>query len=290
MPTEPTSNQAHTGMAERDTLIPVPVPILRVWAETADTVSLMLDTEPLGAKYGFEPGQFNMLYAFGIGDVPISISGDPNDRGHLMHTVRRVGAVTEALAALETGDTVGLRGPFGTAWPVTEAAGKDVLIIAGGLGLAPIRPVLYRCLSERNRFGRIILVMGAREPDLILYRDEIHTWQSDDRLEVLLTVDRAEPAWTGDIGPVTNLISKIDLRPAHTLAMVCGPELMMRLVVRVLLEHDIELEQISLSMERNMKCAVGLCGHCQFGPDFVCKDGPVFLASRVFQRMTTREI
>ncbi|RPJ00737.1 MAG: Ni/Fe hydrogenase subunit gamma, partial [Chloroflexi bacterium] len=229
----------------------------------------------------FAPGQFNMLYAFGVGEVPISISGDPQDAPSLRHTTRVVGSVTRALGRLQRGDTLGIRGPFGSAWPLAEAAGRDCLIVAGGIGLAPLRPVLYHLVAHRENYRRIVLLYGARTPADILYRRELEHWRGKFDLEIYVTVDRAESRWRGNVGVVTTLIGRAPFDPAGVVALVCGPEVMMRFTIMELERRGVAAERIYLSMERNMKCALGFCGHCLYGPTFICKDGPVFRFDRL---------
>lgn len=238
----------------------------------------------------FRPGQFNMLTAFGVGEVPISMSGDPGAGDRWIHTIRAVGPVSTALAALRPGSTVGLRGPFGTSWPVAEAAGQDVLIVAGGLGLAPLRPALYELLASRARYGRIALLYGTRSPDDILFRREIESWRQKAPIDVHVTVDHATPGWNGNVGVVTTLLPRAQCDPAHTVAFVCGPEVMMRLTIATLLAGGVSEEAICLSMERNMKCAVALCGRCQLNSVLVCRDGPVFRYDRVRRLLTHKEL
>lgn len=239
---------------------------------------------------GFVPGQFNMLTAFGIGEVPISFSGDPADSQRLIHTIRAVGPVSAALAALKEGASLGIRGPFGVGWPMAEAAGRDVVIVAGGLGLAPLRPVLYQLLAERARYGRIILLYGTRSPEEILFRRELESWRRRLDMEIEVTVDHAMGDWRGHVGVVTTLISRASLDPHRALALVCGPEIMMRFAIAALRDAKVADEAIHLSMERNMKCAVGLCGHCQFGSVLVCRDGPVFRYDRLRDLLWIKEL
>jgi len=238
----------------------------------------------------YAPGQFTMLYVFGVGEIPVSISGDPSDGSKLVQTVRSVGAVSEAVTELKRGDMLGLRGPFGTAWPTDELAGRDVVVVAGGLGLAPLRPSIYHLLNHRDRFGKVVLLYGTRRPEEILYRRQIETWRKrlDNQLEV--TVDHAGTDWRGHVGVVTKLIPRISVDVVNATALVCGPEVMMRFAAAGL--HDVGLaeESIWVSIERNMKCAVGLCGHCQFAGLFACKDGAVVRYDRVRRLMAMREI
>ncbi|MEW6173279.1 MAG: FAD/NAD(P)-binding protein [Bacillota bacterium] len=244
--------------------------------ETNDTLSFEIEPVNRMDVNPFRPGQFNMLYVYGTGEVPISISGDPVKPERMVHTVRAVGTVTEAICRLGRGDTLGVRGPFGTCWPVEDAAGRDVVVVAGGIGLAPLRPVLYKIRSERKKYGRVALLYGTRTPEDILYRNELEDWRTRNDFDVRITVDRATGEWGGKVGVVTTLITEVQFDAVNTVAMVCGPEVMMRFTVMELEKRRVPENNIYISMERNMKCGVGLCGHCQLGPFFVCKDGPVF--------------
>jgi NAD(P)H-flavin reductase len=255
--------------------VPAPWLVIRSQRETRDVVTLELEP-PDGSSFTFGPGQFNMLYAFGIGEVPISISGDPTASGPLVHTIRDVGSVTNALCALRPGDQVGLRGPYGRQWPVEEAEGRDVVIVAGGIGLAPLRPALYQALANRDRYGRIVLLYGARTPDDLLFTGELAAWRSRFDLEVEVTVDAAVGGWKGNVGVVPDLIPRVQFDPAAAVAFVVGPEIMMRFAVHGLLAAGLSDDRVFLSMERNMKCAVAMCGHCQLGPFFICREGAVF--------------
>lgn len=221
------------------------------------------------------PGQFNMLYVFGVGEVPISVCGE-FPAGPLAHTVRSVGPASEALCRLRRGDTLGVRGPFGSGWPLERAEGRDVVFVAGGIGLAPLRGAVQQLLAGRKRFGRVSLLCGARTPDDIPYLRELTRWRSRFDIEVEITVDSAGEGWRGNVGVVTGLIARAPFDPSRTVAMACGPEVMMRFTVSELRDRGLPEDSIYVSLERNMKCAVGTCGHCQFGPQFICKDGPVF--------------
>jgi NAD(P)H-flavin reductase len=275
--------------AQLDPWVPLAYRVHRARRELADIATLEL--VPLAGEVpSFLPGQFNMLYAFGIGEVAISMSGDPARTGAFVHTVRDVGAVSGAIARLGTGAVVGVRGPYGTAWPATAAEGSDVVIVAGGLGLAPLRPAIYQVLANRARYGRVVILYGTRSPNEILFRTELENWRRRLDIELMVTVDHADASWHGDVGVVPKLISRASFDPDHTVAMVCGPEVMMRFSATALLGAGVPVEQIYLSMERNMKCAVGLCGHCQFGPDFICKDGPVMSYDRIASFLAIREI
>ncbi len=279
---------ATPGGADPALWLPEPWRIERVRRELSDTFTLELQPTAGGAPLRFLPGQFNMLYAFGLGEVPISISGDPEADGPLVHTIRAVGPVTEAMRRLVPGDVLGVRGPFGSCWPVSgpAAEGCDLVIVAGGVGLAPLRPAILHVLRHRQRFGQVCIFYGARTPADILYRHELRRWRGQFDLLVDVTVDRATQDWAGRVGVVPRLVEGGGYDPQHTLALVCGPEIMMRHTARALLARGVRRERIHVSMERNMKCAVGLCGHCQFGPHFVCRDGPVFRFDAIEALMT----
>lgn len=280
---------APTAETTPEPMLPRPFIVRRVQRDTADTFTL--DLAPVdGSNLQFRPGQFNMLYVFGIGEVPISISGDPSQPAILVHTIRAVGAVTRALQRLERGDVVGVRGPFGSAWPVEEAHGHDVVIAAGGIGLAPLRPALYHLLRHRGQYGRVALLYGARSPQDLLYARELRVWRSRFDVDVQVTVDRASGDWQGSVGVVTNLIGRSPFDPSATMAFVCGPEVMIRFAVLALQRRGVSDPSIFVSMERNMKCGVGLCGHCQFGPFFICKDGPVCRYDRIVPFFSLREV
>lgn len=228
------------------------------------------------AAYRFAPGQFNMLYLPGAGEIAISISDDPRNKETCAHTVRIAGNVTRTLAAMKVGETLGLRGPFGTSWPLAECIGHDLVLVTGGIGLAPLRPVLYTVLENRRQFGRLNLLYGARSPDTLLYSDQYEEWSGRGMI-IHTTVDRSAPGWLGNVGVVTLLMERLrTFDPRNTVLLCCGPEMMMKFTVMAALNRGMAPEQIWVSMERNMQCAVGLCGHCQLGPAFICKDGPVF--------------
>ncbi len=270
-------------------MIPRPFRIERLTKETTDTFTWQLRPLDEGA-FAFEPGQFNMLYAWGIGEVPISISGDATHTDHLTHTIRAVGSVTMAMQKLRRGDVVGVRGPYGTPWPIADVTGKDILIITGGIGLAPLRPVMYHILHHRDRYGRVLMLYGARSPADMLYAKELEKWRGRFDMHVSVTVDHADRSWRGNVGVVTTLLPKFNLDEEMTFAMVCGPEIMMRFTIQSLLQRGVAPENVYVSMERNMKCGIGLCGHCQFGPHFICKDGAVFRYDRVRPLMLRREL
>jgi NAD(P)H-flavin reductase len=259
--------------------------------ETADTFTLSLAPASPGIReWPFQPGQFNMLTAMGIGEVPISISGDPTEPRRLIHTIRAVGAATRALCKTVPGDLVGVRGPFGTAWPVAQAQGRDLIIVAGGLGLAPVRPAIYQALAQRAAYGSVELIYGARTPQDIVYYHELERWRGRFDVRVHVTVDAAPAEWRGRVGVVTKVMAQARFDPSHTTALVCGPGVMMRFAVQELLGRGVSLDSIFVSLERNMQCGMGLCGHCQLGPLFICKDGPVFPYSRVKDWFEKREV
>lgn len=277
-----------TGEATRRTpnaYMPIPTRIGRMVGDIEDVFTWALEpSEP----FEFAPGQFNMLYAHGVGEVPISISGDPTDPTVLHHTVRVVGKVTRALGALNVGDEIGVRGPFGSTWPLGQAIGQDVLFVAGGLGLAPLRPAILSVLARRGEFGQVSIIYGARSPEDILFRRELEAWRGRFDVDLEAIVDRSGTDWYGRVGVVTRLVAEADVDPETSVAMVCGPEIMMRFTARELEQRGFEQNQIWVSLERSMKCAVGLCGHCQLGGTFVCKDGPVYRYDEVAAKMLVR--
>ena len=238
-------------------------------AETPDTVTLTLE-DPNGSEIPFSPGQFMMVYVFGVGEVPLSIASSPRAIGRLEHTIRGVGAVTNALCSLQPDDVVGLRGPYGTSWPLEEAFGMDLLVVTGGIGLAPLRPAVIEALHRREQIKNLALLYGARTPTDLLYKDELLGWESTPSINVETTVD-----------PYT---------PAETVAFVCGPEVMMRAVARELRGDGVPAQNIWISMERNMKCGIGFCGHCQYGKSFLCRTGPVGRYADFADRMTVDEV
>lgn len=272
-----------------DPMLPAPWRVTARRDETADTLSF--DLEPVGeAACRFAPGQFNMIYLFGRGEVPISISGNAAAPERLVHTVRRVGRVTDGFAGLAPGDVVGLRGPFGTGWPMRACTGRDVLVIAGGLGLAPVRPAIYHLLQNRPRFRRVTVLYGARSPGDLLYPRELLSWSTRPDVAVAVTVDRAGPDWQGRVGVITPLVEEAAIDPANAVALVCGPGVMMGFVTEALARRGVPASAVHLTLERNMKCAIAHCGHCQLGPHFVCKDGPVLSYDRVRGLLAVREL
>lgn len=266
--------------------VPTPMAIARAVRELDDVFTLSIEV-PGG--FPFRPGQFNMLYVHGSGEVPISISGDPAEPGRLVHTVRSVGRVTRAMERLAAGDVVGVRGPYGTGWPIDEVKGRDVVVIAGGLGVAPLRSAVLHVLAHRHDYGRFSVLCGFRAPSQILFRSDLERWRGRFDCQLEATVDRADRSWLGAVGAVTSLLGRVDVNP-DTAAFVCGPEIMMRFVVRELMARGVPASSIWLAMERNMKCGIGMCGHCQLGPYFVCKDGPVQRFDRLAALFQVREV
>jgi NAD(P)H-flavin reductase len=257
--------------------------------ETTDTRTLELAAVNDGDAPHWRPGQFMMLYVFGSGEIPMSISGDPAKRGSITHTVRAVGAVSRAICQAKPGSAIGVRGPFGSVWPMDRYEGHDIVLVAGGIGLAPLRPALYTIMANRGRYRRIYLLIGARSPEILLYRREMDRWRKRD-IDVRLTVDAAAPGWQGSVGPVTTLIPRSEFDAARAVAFIVGPEIMMRFVAEALARRRLPLDRLFVSMERNMKCAVGFCGHCQLGPAFICKDGPVFPYSKLQPWLAIRNL
>jgi NAD(P)H-flavin reductase len=271
-----------------DPMLPRMARVDRVRREGADVWTIEIACDDAG--FAFAPGQFNMLYAFGVGEIAISISGDPATPQRLVHTIRAVGRVSEALTRLRAGDIVGIRGPFGRGWPVEEAYGSDIVVVAGGLGLAPLRPAIHHVLNERQRYGRFVLLYGTRSPDDILFPRELERWRGRLDVDLGVTVDHAGGDWRGNVGVVTTLIPRRKFEPEQTIALVCGPEIMMRFAITALTNAGLPERSIYLSMERNMKCALGFCGHCQFGGSFICKDGPVYSYDQVRHLIDRAEI
>jgi len=255
-------------------LEPTPATIIKIIPETPDTKTFYLKPEKSLSRKP-RPGQFTEIYIPGVGEAPISIC-DCGDGKVFAQTIRSVGVLTEYLFKLGEGDKIGIRGPYGNGWPLEKLEGKDVLIIAGGIGLAPLRGVIKEIEKNRDKYGKLTILYGSRTPDLLLYKYEFNEYRAIPNSELLLTVDHADEKWRGRVGVVTQLIPKARIEPEKTIALICGPEIMMRFTVKSLIESGFRDNQIYLSLERRMKCGVGLCGHCQVGPYFVCKNGPVF--------------
>lgn len=273
-----------------DPMVPQPYRILRRRQETHDSFTIELAPADGSPHPGFRPGQFNMIYAFGAGEVPISFSGPDHDPTRMIHTIRAVGPVTRHLSTLKAGAVVGVRGPFGTPWPMEKAIGRDVVLVVGGIGLAPLRPVIYHVLHRRAEFGRLVILYGSRNPQDLLYLKELERWGRLPGVQVEVTVDRADAQWHGQVGVVPALLPHAQLDPLHAIAMTCGPEIMMKFSARGLLSRGLKPTDIYLSMERNMKCAIGQCGRCQLGPTFICKNGPVYTHEQIAPLMDIQEL
>ena len=269
-------------------MVPAPFELVDKRQDTPDTWTLEL--RPVaGGRLEFAPGQFTMLSAGGGGEVPISISGDPDCSGRLVQTVRSVGLATAAICAARPGQTLGVRGPFGAGWPVAGAEGMDVVVAAGGLGLPPLRPAILRLLARRERYGRLVLLYGARSPDQMMFPDELRSW-ADQGMEVLVTVDSAGPEWLGHVGVVTRLVRRAAIEPDRAIVMTCGPEIMMRFLISAFSQLGIAADRLYVSLERNMQCGIGHCGHCQLGPVLICRDGPVMRWDRVAPWLAVSEL
>lgn len=263
-----------------------------VTKETFDTVTLEIVPQNKSRSMEPQPGQFNMLYSFGIGEVPISFSGIVPSK--IRHTIRNVGAVSRSLTLMQPGMELGVRGPFGRPWDLTNCETRDILVIAGGVGLAPLRPLIIELIRRKHEFGKIFVLYGARDPSNLLFNEEKESWQQ--KLTFLRTVDtlqgrgNGEQIWKESVGVVPELLSKIDFEPNRTTAFVCGPDIMIRYAVSHLVGHGVLPVHVYLSMERNMKCAIGFCGHCQFGGQFICKDGPVFSYDKIAHLLNVKEL
>jgi NAD(P)H-flavin reductase len=270
-------------------MVPSPHRVAAKRQETHDTWTLELEpeAEPLAV---FAPGQFAMIYAFGVGEVPISICSNPARPDALVHTIRAVGPVSGAICATEPGATLGVRGPYGTPWPITEREGSDVVVVAGGLGLAPLRPVVDHVLAHRRRYARLLVLYGGRSPAELLFVDALQEWRGRFDVDVDVIVDAAGSDWLGRVGVVPSLVARADFDPASAVAMIVGPEVMIRFTVEALCERGMDSRDIYVSLERNMQCAVGHCGHCQIGPLFVCRDGPVFRHDAIAPWLKVREL
>ena len=268
-------------------MVPQPFAVSDRAQETADTWTLTL--EPVaGEPPAVAPGQFMMVYVFGIGEVPISVSGARDRPAPLVLTVRAVGAVSEAICASPPGSVLGVRGPFGTAWPIARSTGADVVVVAGGIGLAPLRPVLLRALERRGEYGNVALLYGARTPADLLFGAELESWREGASVDV--TVDAADAGWRGKVGVVPKLVPAARFDSVSAVAFVCGPEIMMRFSVQALVERGVHPERIHISLERNMRCGVGHCGHCQLGPTLICRDGPVYAYDTAAPWLEVREL
>ena len=265
------------------TRVPAEAEVVERVQESPDIVTLRLRLCDPALHQGFEfaPGQFNMLYLYGVGEVPISIVSDPTDSHLFDHTIRAVGRVTRPLSALHAGARLGVRGPFGRGWPLEAARGRDVLIATGGIGCAPVVSVIHYVMRRREQFGRVVIMQGVKHSSDMIWRSQYEAWAREPDTQVLLAADEAGPAWPWSVGQITALLGEAHLAPEHTTAMMCGPEGMMIAVLKELRGRGMADEDIWLTMERSMKCAIGECGHCQLGPHFLCRQGPVFDAAEI---------
>lgn len=275
-----------------DSWVPVLARILQVKEENFNTRTVTLEflDEALRSSYRFVPGQFNMIYVPGVGEAAISISSNPHNVRKLEHTIRLVGTVTRAIGHMRVGDLVGLRGPFGRGWPLERLPGQDVVILGGGIGLAPLRPVIYWLLEHRDVCRRVVILYGCRTPEDRLYAEELEAWAGDPGLDVLVTVDNATAGWTGPVGVVTHLMRRVKVNAQRTIVMVCGPRILNRVAAWNFLQLHVPPTQVYISLERNMNCGFGRCGHCQYGATFVCRDGPVFCFQDIADIFAKEEI
>lgn len=275
-----------------ETMMPVAARIVSVKEENFNTrtFGIQIIDQDVRSQYRFVPGQFNMLYVPGVGEAAISISSDADQPQILQHTIRMVGAVTRAITRMGEGGMVGVRGPFGRGWPLQQLEGRDVVIVGGGIGLAPLRPVVYHLLKHRSRFGRVVLLYGCRTPADRLYSDELERWTSSEEIDVLVTVDNATPGWVGPVGVVMKLLQRIKVNASRTSVLVCGPRILNRVAAWQFLQLHVPPECVYVSLERNMHCGFGRCGHCQYGSKFICKDGPVFSFAEISDIFAKEEI
>lgn len=259
--------------------VPMAAEVVDRVQEAPNMFTLRLRLVDGGAQraYQFQPGQFNMVYLYGVGEIPISIVSDPEGEQLLAHAIRSVGRVSNAMALLKPGDTLGIRGPFGRGWPLLEAEAHDVLLVTGGLGCAPVVSVITYILKRRERYRRLTILQGVKRANDLIWREQYEKWASLPETQVLLAADVAGPVWRGAVGPVTVLFERMEgFDPQRVVAMMCGPEAMMRAASKELLGRGVPEDRLWVSLERNMQCGRGHCGHCQIGRWFLCKDGPVF--------------
>jgi NAD(P)H-flavin reductase len=289
---EPAAKMRPEPICGMNTWMPVPAQVLDVREENFNTRTYRLRfvDDHMRRSFQFVPGQFNMLYVPGIGEAAISISSDPGQTDMLEHTIRLVGSVTRGVERLGKGSLVGLRGPFGRGWPLEAMEGKDVVIVAGGIGLAPLRPVVYWLLRYRDRCRRVVLLYGCRTPEDRVFANELEAWDADGKIQVPVTVDNATGAWAGPVGVVTSLLRRIKVNAERTVVLVCGPKILNHVAAWNFLQLHVPPDHVYVSLERNMNCGFGRCGHCQYGAKFMCKDGPVFCFSEVADIFGKEEI
>ena len=254
-----------------------PATIVSRTQEASDLVTFRLrfNDQQTRKQFRFHAGQFNMLYAFGVGEVAISIVSDPDEPEYLDHTIRLVGRTTTVMGEMKIGDTLGIRGPFGKGWPMEEARGKDVFVVTGGLGCAPVVGAIEFIFRRRKQYGTVKILHGVKTPHDLLYRERFDIWRSHPNTEVYLASDESGKTWHYHVGVVTELFDAVQFDPERTIVLMCGPEIMMRVAVNLLTHRGLRPDQMYVSLERHMECGIGLCGHCQLGPYFLCKDGPV---------------
>ncbi|MGH0030189.1 MAG: FAD/NAD(P)-binding protein [Myxococcota bacterium] len=276
-------------LSSAQALVPEPAEIVekRSFGSELHAYRLRLRDPAACARFDFLPGQFNMVYVPGVGEVAISISSDPDDED-LEHTIRIVGRTTRVIDRLDVGDVLGLRGPYGSFWPLLEARWKDVVVVTGGLGCAPVTGAIDYMFRRRGSYGRISILHGVKKPADLVHRERFDAWRREPDTHVGLTADQPDRAWRDRVGVVTELFEEVEIDPVRTIAFMCGPQIMSKLAVRILERRGVPAERIFLSLERSMKCAVGLCGHCQLGPAFVCKDGPIFSHARIGRFLEVR--
>ena len=270
-------------------LLPEPAEIVekRSYGPRIHAYRLRLLASDARPRFDFVPGQFNMVYVPGVGEVAISISSDPDDET-LEHTIRIVGRTTRVIDGLGPGDVLGLRGPYGSGWPLQEARWKDVVVVTGGVGCAPVTGAIDYMFRRRRNYGQLTIVHGVKKPSDLIHRERFESWRRQADARVLLTTDEPDRAWRDRSGVVTELFEEIEFDPSRTVLLMCGPEIMMHYAIQNLRRRGLSSDRIFLSLERNMKCAIGLCGHCQLGPEFVCKDGPIFRLTRIERLLFTR--
>lgn len=263
--------------------LPLGAEVIENRRETQDifTLRLRFNDADIHHSYSFKPGQFNMLYALNVGEVPISIVSDPHKDELLDHTIRAVGRVTKVMQTLKPGEQIGIRGPYGSHWPMDQIHSQDILIITGGLGCAPVVSVINYIMQRRKDFGRLVIMQGVKHSHDLIWKNQYEQWAEIDNTQIALAANQTSPGWAWSSGHVTDLFDEVCFNPSNSIAMLCGPEIMMSATIRELLQRGLAEEQIWLTMERNMQCALGHCGHCQHGSQFVCKDGPVFNYPRV---------